>query len=183
MSISPLVLPDGPAPEPGRTPRPRTVELPARARHSLEQEFAELGKVKVTEGVEYEGRSLDAQRWIESRFSSPTTLIDEPVPWSFWKRVASKMKAVCRHTKEPVLRDSRDMALAYVRSLARNRVDAMTPMRAQMDLHDMLLLACPDCAREGDVAAYRGKMDDALRFLRETVYVEFNNEYMGRGIG
>lgn len=148
-----------------------------------EQMFRELKEVKVEDGVEYDPKSLLAQQWIERTQESPSTLYDENVPWRFWKIVAAHIKAICRRTATAELRESREVALAYARSLVKERVAAMTPMRSQLDLFDMLMFTIPEGASEEMVLHMRGRFDEVLRCWREACYVCMNNEYLARGVG
>ena len=60
----------------------------------FEQEFREADTCKVEQGMEYDPRSLAAQRWLEATVDSPATLFDEPVPWRFWKAVRRRCNLV-----------------------------------------------------------------------------------------
>lgn len=137
------------------------------------QEFEELEKIKVEDGIEYDPLSLRNQRWIERNMDCPTTLYDEPVPWRFWKLCGEFVKKKARKTQYDSLRAKYEVCAAYYRSLVKDRVHGMTPFRSQVDLHDLLVIASPT----GDAD------QDVLMIHRVTVYTVFNNEYMARRVG
>lgn len=137
------------------------------------EEFADLERIKVEQGIEYDPLSRYNQEWIERHMSAPTTLYDEPVPWRFWKLCYDRTKTVARKCQNEGLRQKYEVLLAYYRSLVRNRVNAQTPFRTQLDLHDLLVMASPDGTADSEV----------MMLHRLTVYVLFNNEYMARKVG
>jgi hypothetical protein len=147
------------------------------------QEFREADTCKVEQGMQYDPRSLTAQRWLEATVESPATLFDEPVPWRFWKAVAHRIRTTSTHWTPPELREARDVAHAYCKSFVKNRVNAMTPFRAQMDLHDLLVGSIPAETPLPMLLKIRGRFDEALRSFREAVYIEFNAKYLDRQVG
>lgn len=132
----------------------------------------ELTKIKVDKGVEYVPKSLIAQEWIERTFQSPATMVDEPWGWREWKQVEALIRRQSRKTQFDGLRYKREVAAAFAKSLWKHRIDGMTPMRAQMDLHDLLCLRSADGFADSDV----------LRCFREACYIVFQR-FAGRNVG
>jgi hypothetical protein len=148
-----------------------------------EQMFREAGMLKVEDGVEYDPLSLRAAQHIERTYDSVPTLIDEPVPWRFWKRVAHRIGKSNTHWTAPELREAREAAIAFCRCLVRNRVDGMTPFRAQQELHDSVVLAIPPETPGEVLVQIHGKFSEAMRAFKDACYIEFQNEYLGRRVG
>ena len=143
-------------------------------------EFAELGKVKVTDpklgGVEYDAWAKRQAEWIERNFDSPGTMIDEPVPVDFWKAVGAEITRDIKSTNSIGLRVIRDTARRWAQQLYKDKHDAYTPQRAQMDLRDMYLFGCKD-RREMLWLA------ELMRCFREACYIVFQREYLNRRVG
>jgi len=130
---------------------------------------------KIERGLEYDGLSLANTRNIESNYNSPATFIDEEVPYSFWGLVAERIKGQISGTPHDYqeLLAARTAAWAFARSMWKNKVGAMTPMRSQFDFHDLLALTDPNAVA----------CPEACRAWREAVYWVFQNEYMARNVG
>ena len=148
-----------------------------------EQVFDELDKIKVEDGLEFDPKSLRAHQWLERVHDSPSVLFDEPVPWRFWKLVAHRIRASCNHWTAPDLREAREAAIAYCRYLVKNRVDAMTPFRAQQELHDSVVLAMPSDIDGPALVQIHAKFSEAMRAFKDACYIEFQKEYLGRHVG
>ena len=150
----------------------KPVEYDDKPSDALLAEMAEAGKIKVEDGLEFDRLSLANQQLLERR-EFPATLFDEPVPWRFWKLCLSYVRNMRRAYATPRLQAARDVCIVYYKSLARNRVNGMTPFRSQLDFHDLLVLMSPDGDADGEV----------LRCHREAVYICFSNEYLNRRVG
>ncbi len=127
----------------------------------------------VEEGISHDPLSRANQEWIERHYESPTTLHDDEVPVDFWRLVAEHIAGIVRKTISPDLRTSRVTAYVFAQSMVKNKVNGMSPLRAQFDLHDLLLVTDPD-----------GHVDpNTMRCFREAVYVVIQNHYLDRKVG
>ena len=130
---------------------------------------------KIERGLEYDALSLANTRSIEGSFDSPGTFIDEEVPYAFWGQVAERIKGQISGTPHDwqELLAARTAAWAFARSMWKNKVNVMTPMRSQFDFHDLLAMTDP----------HARACPEACRAFREALYWVFQNEYMARGVG
>lgn len=145
--------------------------------------FAEIDKIKVEDGLEFDPLSLRSHQFLERTCDSPAVLFDEPVPWRFWKKVAHRIRKMSTHFTAPELRESREAAVAYCRILVKNRVNALTPFRAQQELHDIIVLRIPEGTPGPEVVRIHEKFSEALRAFKDAVYIEFMDEYLARKVG
>ena len=150
----------------------------------VQETIREAGIVKVEDGVEYDPQSLKAQRWIEGRFDSPTTLYDENVPPSYWQGLAGYMKPIIRHTSDPRLREIRDVCWRFAKILQGQKSRIITPMKSQLELNDTLVSAmCANVRTMREFVDAKERVGEALRFWVEMNYRYFNDRYMGRKVG
>lgn len=147
------------------------------------QTIREAQIVKVEDGVEYDPESLKTQKWIESRFDSPATLYDENVDHTYWQGLAAHMKSIIKRTTSPWLRECREAGWRYAKVLQRERV-ILSPFRSQLELNDLLTQAmCANVRTKQEFMEAKGRIDETLRFWRESNYVYFNERFMGRQVG
>lgn len=138
-----------------------------------EEEWLDYDEVKVEKGVEHDLLSKLHTQHIERTEVSPMTMIDQPVPNSFWLACIDHIKALIRKTMMPDLRRSREWALLFCAINHKSGVEGRRPAHEQFQFGDMLAASDPG-----------GRIDqNAVRCLRETMYLVFNNEYLGRGVG
>lgn len=157
--------------------------LPDKPDEDTEQLFAEIEKLKVLEGVEFDPASLKAHEFLERKISSPSVLFDEPVPWKFWKRVRRRIRRSSTFHTPPELRESREPAIRYCSILIKNKIKALSPFRAQQELYDSILLSIPSETPIQQFCEIMAKLSEAMRAFKDACYIEFQAEYMGRHTG
>jgi hypothetical protein len=156
------------------------VEEGVQISEGTEQEFEDASKIKVTDpktgGVEYDPWAKRQAEWIERNFDDPGTLIDENVPFDFWLAVADHITQQIKSTTSMTLRVVRDKARKWAQAMHKNKVNGMSPQRAQMDLRDMYVYGCKSAEELKWLA-------ELMRCWRLACYTVFQREYLNRRVG
>jgi hypothetical protein len=134
------------------------------------------------DGFEYDPRSLVAQQWVESQFESPATLFDENVDHTYWHGLAAHMKRIIRRTSDPRLRECREVAWRLACIYRKNRV-ITTPFRTQFEIFDLLVASIPMTVNTREFMDAKGRIDETVRFWRESHYHYFQKRFLGRDVG